>query len=460
MSLDYSSGADAHYSSTRRIVLISAFLTLSVAAFSVFHVSNDKAYETTAVAVAEVESKQPTAAEVAVHVDHYDDIVQGAVNDALRVPEASDWTKVSVKSGESLSNIFDSLSIPADDWIALTKLGGDSAQLKKLKAGDQLNIKLASGRLQELSYALDETRTLNIRRGDRGFETTTLTSSLDRRSSEAAGMIRNSLFADAHRAGLSDRLILEFADIFGYDIDFAQDLQDGDHFSVVYEQLYNKGGKKVREGDILAAEFVNQGHRYRAVRYVDPDGHAIYYTPEGQSLRKAFIRTPVDFARISSPFNLHRMHPILNIIRAHKGVDYAAATGTPVHATGDGKVEFIGKKSGYGNVLMIRHGAQYETVYGHLSRFASGLHEGTKIRQGQTVAFVGMTGLATAPHLHYEFRVNGIHQNPVTVPLPRANPLSSQVLAQFRNHAEPLVARLDAISSSQFARLDTGNARR
>ena len=462
MSLDYSSGEDSHYSSTRRIVLISAFLTLSIAAIGVFRTTTPPTSLTTAAPAPEqvATAAAPASAPAVVPAPRYDDIVQGAVSDALRVPEASEWTKVTIKSGQSLSNIFDDLDLPADDWIALTKLGGDSAQLKRLKSGDQLNVKIVSGRLQELSYALDDTRTLNVRRGDRGFESTTLTAALDRRSTEAAGMIRNSLFADAHRAGLSDRLILEFAEIFGYDIDFAQDLQDGDHFSVVYEQVYNKAGKKVREGDILAAEFVNQGHRYRAVRFVDGDGHPVYYTPEGQSFRKAFIRTPVDFARISSPFNLHRMHPILNIIRAHKGVDYAAATGTPVHATGDGKVEFIGRKSGYGNVLMIRHGSQYETVYGHLSRFASGLREGTKIRQGQTVAYVGMTGLATAPHLHYEFRVNGIHQNPMTVPLPRANPLSRQLLAQFHVHAEPLVARLNTISASQFAKLETGTARR
>jgi murein DD-endopeptidase MepM/ murein hydrolase activator NlpD len=432
--------------------LISAVLTLSIATF-VF-IRSEHAPAAVMGDVAETAASPQLLA-----ASHYDDIIQSAVSDAIKVPEASEWTKVTVKPGQTLSDIFDSLELPADDWIALTKLGGDAARIKKLKAGDQLNLRLASGRLQELSYAVDETQTLNLRRNDNGFESTTLTAALDRRSTESAGVIRNSLFADGHRAGLSDRLILEFADIFGYDIDFAQDLQDGDHFSVVYEQLF-KNGKKVREGDILAAEFVNQGHRYRAVRYVDGDGHPIYYTPEGQSFRKAFIRTPVDFARISSPFNLHRMHPILNIIRAHKGVDYAAATGTPVHATGDGKVEFIGKKGGYGNVLMLRHGSQYETVYGHLSRFAAGLREGAKVRQGQTVAYVGMTGLATAPHLHYEFRVNGIHQNPMTVPLPRANPLSTQVLAQFRSHAEPLVAKLDAIDANQFAKLETTSTSR
>lgn len=457
MSLDYSSGAESHYSSSRRIVLISAVLTLSVAAIVARHSTQVSTSASSAIDVT-AETTESYAAGPATP-QPYSDIVDDAVNEALKVPPPSEWTKVTVRSGQSLSNIFDELEVPADDWIAMAKLGGDAGQLKHLKAGNQLDLRIVGGHVQELTYPLDVARTLSVRRGDSRYEATTLTAALERRQTEVSGTIRNSLYADAHRAGLPDRLTHELAEVFGYDIDFAQDVQSGDHFSVLYDQV-TKDGKKVRDGDILAAEFFNEGHRYRAVRFVDGDGHAVYYTPEGQSLRKAFIRTPVDFARISSPFNMHRMHPILNIIRAHKGVDYAAAKGTPVHSTGDGKVEFVGKKSGYGNVLMIRHGAQYETVYGHLSRFASGMREGAKVRQGQVVAYVGMTGLATAPHLHYEFRVNGIHQNPVTVALPRANPLSSQTLAKFRSFSQPLVAELDAIGASKFAKLETGPTRR
>ena len=243
---------------------------------------------------------------------------------------------------------------------------------------------------------------------------------------------------------------MELADVFGYDIDFALDLRDGDRFSVVYDQLY-KDGERLRDGDIIAAEFVNQGRVHRAVRYVDSDGNATYYTPEGESLRKAFIRTPVDFVRISSGFNLGRMHPILNVIRAHKGVDYAASTGTPVRATGDGKVDFVGVKSGYGNVVMLKHGSQYQTVYGHLSRFRPGLSTGARVRQGQVIGYVGKTGLATAPHLHYEFRINGVHKNPITVALPRANPLPANVVARWKADNAAVVAQLDAISTSRVA---------
>jgi murein DD-endopeptidase MepM/ murein hydrolase activator NlpD len=435
------------------MLLVSAFLAVSAAAFA-FHHEQAPHESSPPLAVAAEARSNEAAREPDTRDDgRFDDIIKSAVNDALAVPAPSDWSLVTVKAGQTLSTIFEDLSLPPEDWMAVVRLGGDCSQLKRLRNGEQLHLRLAAGRLQELSYTLDETRTLSVRRSSRGFESTTLTTALEHRRAESVGMIENSLFADARKAGLADRMILEFADLFGYDIDFAQDLQEGDRFAVVYDQLY-KNGKKLRDGDILAAEFVSQGRKYRAVRFVAADGSKAYYTPEGLSLRKAFIRTPVDFARISSGFNLHRLHPILNIIRAHKGVDYAAAIGTPVHATGDGKVEFIGRKNGYGNVLMIRHGSQYETVYGHLSRFAAGLRDGSTIHQGQVVAYVGMSGLATAPHLHYEFRVNGIHQNPVTVQLPRALPLPALTLARFRNEAAPLVATLDRVESSKFARLE------
>jgi murein DD-endopeptidase MepM/ murein hydrolase activator NlpD len=309
-----------------------------------------------------------------------------------------------------------------------------------------MRLRIADGELQELVYPLDELRSLSVRRTDDSFESTVLTAANERRTTEASGTIENSLFLDARRSGLNDRLILEFADLFGYDIDFAQDLQEGDRFSVVYEQLY-KDGKKLRDGDILAAEFINNGHTYRAVRFTGPDGNRAYYTPMGQSLRKAFIRTPVDFTRISSTFTLHRWHPILHRMRAHMGTDYAAPIGTPVHASGNGHVEFIGRKGGYGNVVVLRHGAQYETVYGHLSRFQKGLRVGSPVEQGQVIAYVGMTGLATGPHLHYEFRVNGLPVNPETVALPRSMPLDPKVLAKFRTTSAPLLAALDSLDS-------------
>lgn len=455
MALNYSSAAGARNSSLRRIGVLAAFLGISGAALLTLR--------TGAVDVAEPEIPAVPMPASASAVDlaeasappvnaDFNDVVQNAVADTLSAPEPAAWNRVIVARGESLSNVFDDVGLPAQDWMLMTRLGGDSSRLKKLKAGDTINMRIVSGRLEELTYAFDETRTLSVRRKGVGYESITLTSALEHEPAESVGEIRSSLFADGRKAGLSNRMILEFADIFGYDIDFAQDLQEGDRFAVVYDNIL-KDGKKIRDGEILAAQFTNQGKTYRAVRFVDSEGRPGYYTPDGQSLRKAFIRTPVDFVRISSGFNLARRHPILNIIRAHKGVDYAAATGTPVHTTGDGKIQFMGKKNGYGNVVVVRHSGQNETLYAHLSRFKPGLSVGSKVRQGQIIAFVGSTGLATAPHLHYEFLVNGIHKNPMTVTLPRAVPLNSQALAKFRRETAPMVARMDTLSSNRSVAL-------
>lgn len=439
---NYSPAGGSVPSSARRIVVICGFLAASAAAFVYYH--RDSALDQESVGAARAVASDSQAPGQEYPVARFDSVISSAVNEALTVPPATEWTTVAVKSGQSLSNIFDDAHLPPEDWMAITHLGGDCAQLKRIKAGDQMRLRIANGELQELVYQMDELRTLSVRRGDNGFESATLTAALERRSSEAVGTIENSLFLDGRKAGLNDRMILQFADLFGYDIDFAQDLQEGDRFSVVYEQIY-KDGKKLRDGDILAAEFTNNGKTYRAVRFVAGDGTKAYYTPAGLSLRKAFIRTPVDFIRISSGFTLHRWHPILNRMRAHMGTDYAAPIGTPVHAAGNGRVEFVGKKGGYGNVVVLRHGNQYETVYGHLSRFQKGLRAGMPVTQGQVIAFVGMTGLATGPHLHYEFRVNGMPVNPEKVTLPRAMPMDPKTLAQFRSGAAPLVAALDTI---------------
>lgn len=442
MKSDYSPAELAPRRSARRSVVLAS---ACVAVLSIVAVHESTATRSSAL-------QDAAGSEVAAAFNNnteqaFDQAVQSAAADSLSTPSASEWTTLVVRKGQTLSDIFDKEGFGNSDALAIVALGGDAANLKTLRAGEKLSFrKTDDDKLDELNYEFDETHTLQVRRTDKGFEALTIEAEIERRQASISGVINSSLFAAAQQAGLSNRLVMELADIFGYDIDFALDLRDGDRFSVVYDQLY-KNGERLRDGDIAAAEFVNQGHVYRAMRYQDADGNATYYTPNGDSLRKAFIRTPVDFARISSGFSLGRLHPILNIIRAHKGVDYAAATGTPVHATGDGKVEFVGTKSGFGKVVVLQHGKQYETVYGHLSRFRSGLRSGAKVRQGQIIGYVGMTGLATAPHLHYEFRINGVHKNPVTVALPRANPLPRSVVAQWRTNNEQVLAKLDALST-------------
>jgi murein DD-endopeptidase MepM/ murein hydrolase activator NlpD len=234
------------------------------------------------------------------------------------------------------------------------------------------------------------------------------------------------------QAGLSDDLLIQLTTIFAWDIDFANHIRSGDHFTVVYENTHQ----------IVAAEFVSRGKAFTAVRYSDGHGRTSYYSPDGKSLRKAFLSTPVDFARISSHFDSHRKHPILNRIRAHKGVDYAARTGTPVKAAGNGIISFRGRKGGYGQVMIIEHGQHYETLYAHLSDFKRGLEDGDSVRQGEIIGYVGETGLATGPHLHYEFRIDGVHSDPETLNQARSLPLNQRLLADFKAQSHPILAQL------------------
>jgi len=446
MKFDYNSAGLAPRRSARRSAILASACVAVLAIVAVHETTANRSNALQDAAGRDAAASFSPGTELA-----FDKAVQNAVGDSLAAPSASEWTTVIVSKGQTLSDIFSKEGLGTSDALAIVGLGGDALKLRSLRAGDKISYrKTDDDTLSELNYEFDETHTLQVRRSDTGFESLTIEAAIERRQAALQGVVTSSLFAAAQKAGLSNRLVMELADIFGYDIDFALDLRDGDHFSVVYDQLY-KNGQMLRDGDIAAAEFVNQGHVYRAMRYVDSDGNATYYTPDGKSLRKAFIRTPVDFARISSGFSLARLHPILNVIRAHKGVDYAAAIGTPVRATGDGKVEFIGVKSGFGNVIMLQHGSQYETVYGHMSRFRAGLRNGAKVRQGQVIGYVGMTGLATAPHLHYEFRINGVHKNPVTVALPRANSLPSDVVAQWRQNNASVLAQLNSLSSPRLA---------
>jgi len=299
----------------------------------------------------------------------------------------------------------------------------------------------ASGELEQLTYSKNPFETLIATRHDDNFDVELLSKKVDYQIASAKGSIDSSLFEDGKEAGLPEKLILKLADIFAWDIDFALNLRDGDQFTVVYEKLF-VDGKEFDTGEILSVEFVNQGKTYTAVRFEDNQGNTGYYTPDGNGLRKAFLQTPMDFAKISSHFDLHRKHPILNTIRAHKGVDYSAAIGTPVKTTGDGKIVFRGVKNGYGNVVEIEHGQKYSTLYAHLSGFKSGQKLGSAIKQGDVIGYVGKTGLATGPHLHYEFRIGGMHVNPVTAKIPHSMPMDKALLAKFKAQTQPFLAQL------------------
>jgi len=361
------------------------------------------------------------------------------------------WQEVTVKSGDSIAAIFSRFDIPPGQLHSLLQQGGPTEHLKKIYPGQTLRIMTSAEQgLVRLSYPIDELSTLEIARNDDGFDVSTVTRTPEFRSKNASGVIDSSLFLAAGKAGLPDNLTMQLAGIFGWDIDFALDMRKGDRFTVLYQEMY-VDGENIGNGAILAAEFVNRGKRYQAVRYTDAGGKTDYYSLDGKSMRKAFLRTPVEFSRISSGFSLGRKHPVLNTIRAHKGVDYAAATGTPVKATSDGKIIHRGRKGGYGNTIIVQHGSKYSTLYAHLSKYRSGLSTGNRVKQGQIIGYVGSSGLATGPHLHYEFRINGVHRDPLRVKLPGADPLADKYRDDFNHKAEALMAQLDLVRDVQLA---------
>lgn len=358
---------------------------------------------------------------------------------------------VIVGRGDSLFAIFKKQKLDTAELLSLVASKPHGEKLKKLLPGQLLRFQLDDdGSVSGLEYRLDRTRYVRFTRADGAFSSDLLDVPLERRFTHASGEVKSSLFIAGQRAGLSDRLIMEMAEIFGWDIDFSLDIRSGDRFVVVYEELF-EDGEKVGDGNILAAEFVNQKKTFRAVRYDGLNGRAAYFSPDGLSMRKAFLRSPVKFGRVSSHFNLKRRHPILHKIRAHRGVDYAAPRGTPIRASGDGKVIFAGRKGGYGRTVIIRHGSTYTTLYAHMKGYAKGIRAGKRVSQGQVVGYIGSSGLATGPHLHYEFRVRGVHRNPLTVKLPQAAPVPREYKQDFIRKTQKLVAQLDVLSRVRLA---------
>jgi murein DD-endopeptidase MepM/ murein hydrolase activator NlpD len=306
------------------------------------------------------------------------------------------------------------------------------------------------GHLKNLNSKLSDLESISLSKTDKGYAFKRELVKPDVRSAYARGVINSSLSQSAQRAGLPYSLAMDMANVFGYDIDFAEDIRRGDEFEVVYEQKV-VNGKPIANGNILSARFINRGKTFTAVRYTNKQGATSYYTADGNSMRKAFIRTPVDFARISSGFSMGRRHPILNKIRAHKGVDYAAPRGTPIKAAGDGRVMLAGRHGGYGNAVIIQHGNSYKTLYGHMQGFAKGVRTGTSVKQGQIIGYIGTTGLSTGPHLHYEFQVNGRHVNPLSIKTAMADPIARAEKQRFLQQSKPLLARMDQEKSSMLA---------
>ncbi len=357
---------------------------------------------------------------------------------------------LTVRRGDTLDGLFRKHDLDLGDLATIARLPDARQHLRMLRPGDELEITHDDGQLISLYRELSLTSALRVSRDYAGFMAELENRPIEVRKRRGYGRIDSSLFESGSSAGLRDKLIMNLAGIFAWDIDFVLDIRTNDDYYVLYEEIY-QDGEYVTDGPIIAAEFNNDGRTYQAIRFVDNDGRADYYTPDGRSVRKAFVRAPVDFTRISSSFNPRRRHPVLNTIRAHRGVDYAAPKGTPIKAAGDGKVIFRGRKGGYGNAVIVQHGGNITTLYAHMSNFARKSGLGRRVKQGQVIGYVGSTGLATAAHLHYEYRLNGVHRNPRTVKLPQAEPISDKYREKFLAQAEPLLKELIQYKRMQIA---------
>jgi len=358
------------------------------------------------------------------------------------------WKVITIKSGDTLGSIFSDNGLSATTTHNVATLNDHTKALKYIKPGQKIHLRLNNEKnLQQMKYIYDITKTLEINLNqDLSFSSKIVNYKLDALPVFRQGVIKSSLFEAAAAGDIPDSVIMDLANIFGWDIDFSLDIRQGDQFSVVYNELY-KEGVKIKSGQILAAEFINNRKLYKAVYYINPKGEGDYYTEGGKSMRKAFLRSPVEFARISSKFSLKRWHPVLSKWRSHKGVDYAASRGTPIRASGDGKIVLASRKGGYGKAIFIQHGGRYRTVYGHLNGYAKGIRVGKKVKQGQIIGYVGSTGLATGPHLHYEFRVDGVHRNPLTVKLPEAKPVHPSYLAHFKKDTQIYLSMLQVMGN-------------
>ncbi|MFM2408056.1 MAG: hypothetical protein RL358_798 [Pseudomonadota bacterium] len=373
---------------------------------------------------------------------------------ANSVSESSYWRNERVLRGDTVAELLRRMNVEDAAASEFLRTNAAAESLRKLSAGKEVQAETsATGALISLRYLNDAGAQVVIEKQATGFVAKTLAAQLEKRLFVRTGEIKTSLYAATDAAGMPDAAANQLTELFSGDIDFHHELRRGDKFTVVYEMTYSNGAL-VRAGRIQAAEFINRGTAYRAVYFQSDAEHGDYYTPEGKSVRKAFLRSPIEFSRVSSGFTSSRFHPVLNTWRAHKGTDFAAPIGTKIKATADGVVSLVGKQNGYGNVININHQGRYTTVYGHLSRFAAGLHNGQRVAQGEVIGYVGMTGLASGPHLHYEFKVGGEQHDPLRVALPDAQPVKASQVATFRPIADNFLTRLELLRNTNLAKVE------
>ena len=360
------------------------------------------------------------------------------------------WETEKVKKGDTLSRIFDRGGIDAGHAYAVAKLP-EASMLLKIRPGQEIKVaKSDENDFKALQYGINKFETLNILLDDGEYIVEIEKKEPEIRINNASGRIKHSLLGATKDSGISLNTMYEFVALFGWQVDFANDIHVGDQFSIIYEELF-LDDTKIGTGEIIAAELIVSGRKLQAIRHQDENGFTDYYAPDGDGIKGTFLRTPMKFGNITSSFSKSRLHPIKKVWTAHKGVDYGAPRGTPVLSTGDGVVRKVGRNGGYGKTIIIRHGGKYETVYAHLNGYAKGLKSGSRVKQGDVIGYVGSTGLATGPHLHYEFRVNGIHKNPVTVELPKSEPIDGKYRDTFALSAGIWVSELENLRQISLA---------
>ncbi|GAB3344500.1 peptidoglycan DD-metalloendopeptidase family protein [Lysobacter tyrosinilyticus] len=377
----------------------------------------------------------------------------------LRGEAGDSWQMVRIERGQTLASLFKQFGLSPSTLHDVLQQPGARESLTRLKPGTELAFDLPvgeggkAGELRALRFDRDATHRVELSFDGDQIRQKVIERPSDTRTVVLSGKVGRSLFRSARKVGLSAANINTLTDdIFKYDIDFNDDVGANDRFSVVVEQTWREG-KLIGTGPVLAATFTTGDKLHTGFRFLR-NGKAEYFTGDGRPLKKSFIRMPIPYARLTSGFG-NRFHPVLGRMRMHKGVDYAAGTGTPIQAAGDARVAFVGKQNGYGNVVILDHGRGYTTLYGHMSRFGKE-HTGQHIAQGTVIGYVGMTGLATGPHLHYEFRVNGVHRNPLSITMPPPEPLSGVALAQFRQQTYVALARIREVENIIYA--DAGTA--
>lgn len=384
----------------------------------------------------------------------------------LQLPEAADssllepapesqgeeWQTVIIEPGDTLSQVFTRLGLPSDEMYALLAAGSEARTLERLFPEQILKLRIdpATRTLQELVFETDLISGIRIFRENNSFKISRYMHKIEKRTAFATGVVQSTFLDATREAGLPRDLSNRLQRLFQRQVNFSRDVRRHDRFTILYKEHYFEG-ERIGFGEILAAELILNGRSRQLIGFPDAQGKMQYFTPEGQSLEPAFIRFPVNYQRVSSPFAPNRLHPVLGVRRPHTGIDLAAPTGTPIRAAGDGMVESAGWQSGYGKTIVIDHGRGYKTLYAHLSRYEPDLSAGDRIERGQIIGRVGRTGLATGPHLHYEVIVNGTPRNPATVELPGHPPLSGEQLAAFRSHAQPLMAQISLLRRTQIA---------